>query len=830
MIHLRLLILLLCVAVGYGASTSPVPALTAINGDLTATQKVNAANVDTNFANTRNTVNSLLAALKVSLRDDNTLQDSIVRLRNLALEVSTIVASQGWQPKQTVVCATTANITLSGEQTIDGVLTSASRVLVKDQTTASQNGIYLSAAGAWSRATDTDTAAEIGYAAVSITGGTINASRAYVVTLASSAITLGTTSVTWAQFGSNVAVLPISGGGTGGSAPSLWPTSYRLACVAVGVANLAVSAPGATIDGVTLATGDRVLLTAQSTASQNGIWSWNGAAAALTRPLDYPVAGTVQAFLDLYVPIRSGTSYSGSVWRCTTTGVVTIDSTSTAWTATTTDIQRQVDTIAALKALTGGSYNTVLLRGYYAVGDCDTRTYRWNAADATADNGGTVIAPTAGTGRWNLIYSGVLKVKWFGAKGDGSTDDTTVIQNAMNAAVSGSQAVLFFDPLTYSITNYIRTPSGLTVYGYGATIKAASSMAMSISPVIITDVTFVVGANNVRIYGLTVDGNRSGRSTGTHGGANYYISAGSYIKLVDCISSNSVQEGFQAAGDTAWAGGLSTCVDFINCRSDNAYRNGLSLTGTDRATIQGGQYNSTNGANPQAGIDIEPNSATSPNKAFIVSGVSCISNTKSGIVVTSSTYGNTGVISNISAQLNGEYGVTSDAAPDAVKIDNVSGALNGIALVGGGYAFDRSVIASRTIQTVNLRKNGSQSFTSTYADVTSGAITYTPRYANCLLRIRCKYAFALLSIAAQTTAAGQVRIVRPGPVALDTNWHRIDGAAATLRNEGSGSLAFDYAYGSLSPITITLQGQLDSGGGSLSLLNIDMTIEEVVIP
>ena len=64
--------------------------------------------------------------------------------------------AEGLKPKQAVRVGTTANITLSGEQTIDGILTSADRVLVKDQTTTSQNGIYVSAAGAWTRATDFD--------------------------------------------------------------------------------------------------------------------------------------------------------------------------------------------------------------------------------------------------------------------------------------------------------------------------------------------------------------------------------------------------------------------------------------------------------------------------------------------------------------------------------------------------------------------------------------------------------------------------------------------------------------------------------------------------
>src|SRR6187431_89169 len=63
--------------------------------------------------------------------------------------------------KDSVLVATTANITLSGEQTIDGTLTNASRVLVWFQTNPAQNGLYLSAAGAWLRTTDADDAAEV---------------------------------------------------------------------------------------------------------------------------------------------------------------------------------------------------------------------------------------------------------------------------------------------------------------------------------------------------------------------------------------------------------------------------------------------------------------------------------------------------------------------------------------------------------------------------------------------------------------------------------------------------------------------------------------------
>ena len=64
-------------------------------------------------------------------------------------------AVQGLDTKQSVRVATTANITLTNTKTVDGVLLIVGdRVLVKDQTTQSANGIYIVATGAWTRATD----------------------------------------------------------------------------------------------------------------------------------------------------------------------------------------------------------------------------------------------------------------------------------------------------------------------------------------------------------------------------------------------------------------------------------------------------------------------------------------------------------------------------------------------------------------------------------------------------------------------------------------------------------------------------------------------------
>jgi hypothetical protein len=74
-----------------------------------------------------------------------------------------------------VVVASTGSLVLSGEQTIDGVLTSTSHILVKDQPDPAENGIWVTAAGAWTRADYANSAPEINNIAAFVTLGTINA-------------------------------------------------------------------------------------------------------------------------------------------------------------------------------------------------------------------------------------------------------------------------------------------------------------------------------------------------------------------------------------------------------------------------------------------------------------------------------------------------------------------------------------------------------------------------------------------------------------------------------------------------------------------------------
>jgi hypothetical protein len=108
---------------------------------------------------------------------------------------------QGLDSHPSVKAASTANLTLSAPQTVDGIaLIAGDRVLVKDQTTTSANGIYVVAAGAWTRATDQDTWAEVPNAYVWVEQGT-QADTGWVST-ADQGGTLNTTAIPWVLFSS----------------------------------------------------------------------------------------------------------------------------------------------------------------------------------------------------------------------------------------------------------------------------------------------------------------------------------------------------------------------------------------------------------------------------------------------------------------------------------------------------------------------------------------------------------------------------------------------------------------------------------------------------
>ena len=90
--------------------------------------------------------------------------------------------------------------------------------------------------------------------------------------------------------------------------------------------NINLASPGATIDGITMASQDRVLVRSQTAPAENGIYVWNGAATAMTRSLD---ASTFAELEQAVISVEEGTDSDSSFRQTEVNG--TIDSSAVTW-------------------------------------------------------------------------------------------------------------------------------------------------------------------------------------------------------------------------------------------------------------------------------------------------------------------------------------------------------------------------------------------------------------------------------------------------------------------------------------------------------------------
>ncbi|MER6830831.1 hypothetical protein ABT352_32895 [Streptosporangium sp. NPDC000563] len=183
-------------------------------------------------------------------------------------------AQAGIDIKPSVRVATTANIALSGLLTIDGVtLVASDRVLVKNQTDATQNGLYVAASGAWARSSDTLTANTF----VFVEEGSAMGDSAWMITT-DGVITPGSTSIAWAQFGAGGGISAGAGLTLTGSVLDVVAADGSIVVdtdsIAVGLVSIAQGGTGATT-----AAGARSALGAKGSYSENlpaltaGVWA-----------------------------------------------------------------------------------------------------------------------------------------------------------------------------------------------------------------------------------------------------------------------------------------------------------------------------------------------------------------------------------------------------------------------------------------------------------------------------------------------------------------------------------------------------------------------------
>ena len=228
--------------------------------------------------------------------------------------------AQGLDAKASVICATTANISLTGTQTIDGIaVVAGNRVLVKNQTAPAENGIYVASASTWSRSTDMDTWAEVPNSYVWVETGTTQADTGWVCT-SNAGGTIGTTAITWVQFAG-------AGSYTAGTGLTLTGTQFSITN-----AGTAGTYGSATQTPVFITNAQGQVTSVTNTTITPAVGSITGLGTGVSTALGVNT-GSTGAFLVNGGAL--GTPSSGTVTNLTGTASININGTVGATTATT---------------------------------------------------------------------------------------------------------------------------------------------------------------------------------------------------------------------------------------------------------------------------------------------------------------------------------------------------------------------------------------------------------------------------------------------------------------------------------------------------------------
>jgi len=379
--------------------------------------------------------------------------------------------------KNPALCATTANITLSGLQTIDGVaVTAGVRVLVKNQTNTSQNGIYAAATGAWTRTTDADTWDKLVSAFLFIESGTANAGTAWYCS-AQPGGTLGVTGISWNTFSFTSSYTAGTGLTLAGTQFSISNTGVTAASygTASSVPTLAINAQGQ----VTSASNTTISIPNTQVTGLGTMSTQNASNVAIT-------GGSI-----------TGTPISGStVGGTTITASTQFSGPGTGLTGTASSLSIGGNAATATSATTAGSATTATTATNLAGGSAGSVPYQ-SAAATTAMLGigstGQVLTVSAGLPSW--ASPSTLAVTSFSAGTTGltpssATTGAVTLAGTLATSNGGTGLTSFTSGGALYATNTSTLTSGtlpVASGGTGVTTKTGTgNVVLSTSPALVT--------------------------------------------------------------------------------------------------------------------------------------------------------------------------------------------------------------------------------------------------------------------------------------------------------------------------------------------------------
>jgi hypothetical protein len=299
--------------------------------------------------------------------------------------------AQGLNPKQAVKCATLTNITLSGLQTIDGYTTLAGdRVLVKNETSTPTNGIYIAAAGAWTRAVDMDVWAEVPGAYCVVLNGTQNGNTGWVST-SSDTGTIGTTPITFVQF---------SGAGTYFAGTGLTLSANTFSITNTGVTAATKGSASKTVTATVNAQGQLTSLTDQDIAIANTQVSGLGTMSTQNAGAVAITGGTING-------TTIGGTTAGAVTGTTITAT-TFNGAGTGLTGTASGLSIGGNAATATSATSATTATTATNLAGGAAGSVPYQSASGTTAMLSAGSNGQVLTLSSGLPVWNTPTVGTV--------------------------------------------------------------------------------------------------------------------------------------------------------------------------------------------------------------------------------------------------------------------------------------------------------------------------------------------------------------------------------------------------------------------------------------